>query len=192
MVGLATSSSTTPQGASASPPGVFYHPDDYAGLFRRIAIDVIDFALVGVTWALIDALGERLGLPRVARRVCMALVAWLYLAALKVTPMSTAGYRLLGMKLVDLQGKPVKLWKATLRSLMIVFGPASVVFDVIWLTGDENRQTLRDKIAGTYVVRSDATPMGQGAISYRMYFVAGLSLVIPEVVRPGVPQQRRG
>jgi uncharacterized RDD family membrane protein YckC len=105
---------------------------------------------------------------------------------------STAGYRLLGVKLVDLQGKPVKLWKAMLRALMVVVGPASVVVDAIWLTGDDNRQTLRDKIAGTYVVRSKATPLGEGTVNYRMYFVASLSFVIPEVVRPGAEAVRRG
>jgi len=78
MVGPATSSSTTSRGAGAAPrPGVFYHPDDYAGLFRRIAIDIIDFALVGIAWAPIDALAGWLGLPSVASRACMAFVAWL-------------------------------------------------------------------------------------------------------------------
>lgn len=36
------------------------------------------------------------------------------------------------------------------------------IFDLIWLTGEDTKQTFRDKYAGTYVVRNKAKPIGKG------------------------------
>jgi uncharacterized RDD family membrane protein YckC len=163
--------------------GAVYALSDHAGFVQRLLIDVVDFSLVGAVWLVLTWLGEQLGLPASIARGAAVLLAWGYLAALKVTPSGTLGYRLLHVKLVDLQGNSVKLWKASLRFLLLFLGPANFLFDIFWLTSDPNRQTLRDKIAGTYVIREHAVPVDRGPITYPMYFVGSLSFVIPEVLR---------
>ena len=163
--------------------GAVYALSDHAGFMQRLLIDVVDFSLVGLLWLTLTWLGERAGLPASIGRGAAVLLAWVYLAALKVTPRGTLGYRMLHVKLVDLQGNSVHLWKASLRFLLLFLGPANFLFDIFWLTGDPNRQTLRDKIAGTYVVRDHAVPVDRGPITYPMYFVGSLSFVIPEVLR---------
>jgi uncharacterized RDD family membrane protein YckC len=163
--------------------GAVYALSDHAGFLERLLIELLDVSLVGVVWLALTWVGLQLGLPDWVSRLASLLLAWGYLAALKVTPHGTLGYRVLHVKLVDLQGNPVKLWKSSLRFLLIFLGPVNVLFDIFWLTNDPNRQTLRDKIAGTYVIREHAAPVDRRPITYPMYFVGGLSFVIPEVLR---------
>ena len=59
---------------------------------------------------------------------------------------------------MNLQGKPVALWRSSLRFLLLTLTPATFLFDLMWLADDPNRQTLRDRIAETYVVRSLLLP----------------------------------
>jgi hypothetical protein len=63
-------------------------------------------------------------------------------------------------------------------------GPLNFVFDLLWLTSDANKQTLRDKLTRTYVVDRNAVPAGRAPIIYSQYFIATMSFVLPEVQRP--------
>ena len=56
-------------------------------------------------------------------------------------------------------------------------------FDAFWLTGDQNRQALRDKFASTYVVRQNAVPAGLGRVRYRNYTFWGMTFIFREVER---------
>ena len=96
----------------------------------------------------------------------------------------TLGYRLAGVKLVNLQGEPAGLFRSTCRFLFLFVGPINFLFDLLWLTSDANKQTLRDKFSRTYVVDRNAVPTGHGPIVYTQYFIATLSFVFPEVKRP--------
>jgi uncharacterized RDD family membrane protein YckC len=111
------------------------------------------------------------------------LLAWSYLAGLKVTSVPTLGYRLAKVQLVDLQGNRVSLWRSTRRFLFLFLSFANCI-DMLLLSHDRNRQTLRDKLLGTYVIRRGARPLGSGPIAYPAYFVGGLSFVFSEVARP--------
>jgi hypothetical protein len=57
------------------------------------------------------------------------------------------------------------------------------LFDAFWLTGDENRQALRDKFASTYVISQDALPAGWGRVRYRNYTFWGMTFMFREVDR---------
>jgi hypothetical protein len=85
--------------------------------------------------------------------------------------------------LVDLQGNRVSLWRSTCRFLFLFFHLGNCI-DLVLLSHDRNRQTLRDKLTGTYVVRRGARPLGYGPIGYPTYFVAGFSFVFSEVACP--------
>jgi hypothetical protein len=65
----------------------------------------------------------------------------------------------------------------------LVFGPINLLVDIIWLGGDPNRQSIRDKFAGTYVVRRKAQPAGFAPIRYKTYFMFNYNLVFAEVER---------
>jgi uncharacterized RDD family membrane protein YckC len=55
----------------------------------------------------------------------------------------------LPLAFVDIENDP----SGTARALYLVLGLAAII-DVLWMLGDDDRQTLHDKFAGTYVVRA--------------------------------------
>jgi len=51
------------------------------------------------------------------------------------------------------------------------------------IVDEPQRQTLRDKWAGTFVVRRKAKPVGTAPIQYERIGFGGLFLIFPEVDR---------
>ena len=49
-----------------------------------------------------------------------------------------------------------------MRYLLLLFGPIEWIVAILWLTGEETKQTFRDKHVGTYVVKENANPIGNG------------------------------
>lgn len=168
--------------------GVYYDLGDHAGLGARLSILAIDGLVLFAMFMALGAVDSVVSLP-FGEGTWWLLAGWGYLAGLKATRSGTAGYRALGVRLVDLQGKRASLWQATMRALFLFFGPINVAVDLLWLTHDHHRQTLRDKVTGTYLIRVDARPAGRGPITYPSYFVAAMSFVVPEVSRPAAPGQ---
>lgn len=164
--------------------GVYYATEDMAGLGRRVFVLAVDVGLVFLVSVPVVGIGLEAGLTPLAVNAAVFLLAWSYLAGLKVTKLPTLGYRLARVQLVDLQGNRVSLWRSTCRFLFLFLTLGNCV-DLLLLSHDRNRQTLRDKLLGTYVVRRGAVPIGSGPISYPTYFVGGLSFVFSEVARPG-------
>jgi hypothetical protein len=106
------------------------------------------------------------------------IVVFIDLAVLVVS-----GWGLFRLKIVDLHGNTPSILRMTLRFATLFLGPLNLIFDLLWLGGDRDRQTLRDKLAGTYVVKRRATPLGQGAIVWPRYSLLGYMLILPEVRR---------
>ena len=169
--------------------GVYYAHADYAGFWRRIIIDLIDFA-VAVTLALIVSAAvatwvttDHDAIPRIVFWAMLG-VGFLYLIVLKRTNVRTLGYRLAGVRVVDLHGARPSLWALSVRTGFIVAGPLGALVDLLWLTGDRHRQALRDKFAHTYVVRQRAVPAGHGTIAHSTYTILGYGFLFPEVREP--------
>jgi uncharacterized RDD family membrane protein YckC len=165
------------------PTGVYYSVGDLAGLGRRVGILAVDLTILAIVAGFVLALAPETVAAQRAARLAAACFAWAYLAGLKARPNGTLGYRLADVRLVDLQGEPVGLLRSTARFLFLVAGPLNFVFDLLWLTSDPDRQTLRDKLTGTYVVRRGAVATGRGPIVYPQYFIATMAFVLPEVKR---------
>jgi uncharacterized RDD family membrane protein YckC len=106
-----------------------------------------------------------------------------YLALLKRTSNGTLAYWLLGVKIVNLKGMRPSVLQMTFRWLILIFGPIHFLIDVLWVTSDENKQTLRDKIVGTYVVRNHAVPIGRGEQILVKYFLLAFAFEFREVKR---------
>ena len=64
----------------------------------------------------------------------------------------TIGQAVLGIKLVDTQGNPPSLRQAARRRSARFLSFITLGFGYFWMLFDPNKQTLHDKLAGTYVV----------------------------------------
>lgn len=166
--------------------GVYYSLDDYAGFWRRLLVDIIDFTLLLVV-TLTITLGSALILPT-AEQVLPRVLFWsglalgfVYLVLLKHSRFRTLGYLVGGIRIVSIHGERPSLWSLTIRALFALFGPFNVLIDILWLTNDERRQALRDKLAHTYVIRERALPLGHGVIVYTTYTIFGWNLLFAEV-----------
>ena len=162
----------------APAPGVVYADGDYAGFFRRFAIIGVDLAVLAGLWGLLSAF-------EMSRTVFYvgAGLTWAYLTLLETT-LGTLGFWLTGTRIVTLEGKRPGVFRMTFRLLLWIFGPINAFVDFFWLAGDAYKQTLRDKFAGTLVVRKAATPVGTGDIRLNRYQFLGFSLVFYEVTKP--------
>ena len=171
------------RGNSPAGIGVYYAEKDVAGLAARFVALGVDALLVALVWGALSLAASLFELAQSVANVVALVLAWGYLAWLKRSPIGTLGYRLCNLQVVDLSGARPSLASSTSRFLFLFFGPLNVLIDLLWLSHDAHRQSLRDKIVGTYVVRRGAGPAGTGPISYPTYFVATLSFVVPEVQR---------
>ena len=75
------------------------------------------------------------------------------------------------------------MFRMTLRLLWWIFGPFGAVIDLLYMPGDDHRQTIRDKLLGTYVIRKDARPAGCGREEFGRLGFLGYMLLYP-FVRP--------
>ncbi len=172
--------------------GVVYRREDCAGFFRRCLVTGTDaFVLLaaaalsiplGALWFVFD--------PQVKGFWPVFFVVWLifayvYLAILGPTEIGTLGFILAGVKIVDLKGKPPSFRRMTLRFLLllgfVLRSPLFLLLDLLWLGSDGCRQTMLDKVIGTYLVRKDAMPFLDGVQATVTYQFFGLSLMFPEV-----------
>jgi uncharacterized RDD family membrane protein YckC len=167
--------------------GVYYAFTDYAGLIRRLLIDLVDFLVaVAVIAALLTSTSflapQLLDVPGFALGIIAAV--WLgYFVFLKASPYRTLGYVMAGARIVNYRGERPGIPRLFGRLLFVVAGPMNFLFDALWLTGDQNRQALRDKFACTYVVRQRAVPAGLGRVRYRTYTFWGMTFMFREVER---------
>jgi len=171
--------------------GVYYRPSDYAGLLRRVVILVVDTAvLLGVGFLVLFVwfffhLGAS-GPPGWLLLVWLALIL-LYLILIERTTVGTLGYIVASARIVNLQGKRPSIASMALRFSWLALGPlAPLIFLValLWLTGERHKQTLYDKLAGTYAIKKGAVPAGTGRQRMMIYDLMGLSLPMREV-QPG-------
>ena len=163
----------------SSAEGVAYQPDDYAGLGRRMLAAGIDFAVIlflpAIVWMTLEEL-----LPEylVLVLVWWPGLAWLYLVVLKRSPVRTLGYRIAGVKIVNLQGGRPGLWRLTLRVVFALTGPLAPILDFFWIPGNPQKQALRDLFGQTYVVRNDAQPVGRVSLKYCTYDLWACNFVV--------------
>jgi uncharacterized RDD family membrane protein YckC len=167
--------------------GVYYASVDYRGLTPRILIVIVDLVVLFAAFfafAIAFDTFRRHG----DRYAALSLLAFFlavfgYLTVLKAT-FGTAGYWLTGSRIVNLRGQRPSVLRMTLRLIMFLFFPISFIGDFIWCMVDEDRQTLRDRFAGTFVIRWYAEPIGNGAVHLTHYHAFGLALAYPCVMRP--------
>lgn len=164
---------------------VLFADSGYIGLFRRLIIVAVDGAVIMSAWwflgwlwyNVIDPIGEPY------RQLVGSWLAfgYVYLAILKPSRLRTAGLWLTGARIVNHEGKRPSIVRMTFRVLLLALGPLHPILDVFWLGGDRHRQTLRDKFAGTYVVKVRALPIGPGRRKAAYYSVFGATFIFWEI-----------
>ena len=158
---------------------LYYRPEDYLGVMRRLLIDFVDTG-VALTISLILSFVTWLIAPVVIPFVWIAV--WIsYFVLLKGSRFRTLGYVLAGAKIVDFSGQRPRYRKLFGRLAFVVLGPANFLIDLCWISSDPSHQALRDKFAHTYVVRANAVPAGTGRIVYPTYMAFGWTLMFAEV-----------
>lgn len=167
------------------PEGFYYAREDYAGLLKRFAILFIDSVVILFVSLIFIVLFS--GIFNLADDptpviLFLLLISYIYLTLMKRT-WGTVGYWITGVQIVDLEGEEPSMWDMTIRYLLLVLGPINLLFDLFWLCSDENKQTLRDKIAATYVIKRNAMPLGYGQQKFTPYFIGGYSFSFKEVKR---------
>jgi uncharacterized RDD family membrane protein YckC len=167
--------------------GVHFRRAAHAGPLRRCVILVIDLTVVvflGVVAAAADfAVSE--GATSAVFVCTWLLFCYAYLVPLEAC-VGTLGFVLTGTKIVDLHGRPPSLGRMTLRLLLAAFwlNQLFLLIDLLWLAENDRRQTIRDLLAGTYVVRKNAAPSRDGKVACVYYFLFGLALRVREVQQP--------
>ena len=171
--------------------GVIFRREDCASVLRRLIAAFTDgFVLLvfAIAWDFVCyfvTMDRMLGLYLWLGSTPLFLTA--YLGALKRSSLGTPGYRLAGIRVVSLDGGVPGLWPLFIRSTAAILWSltGSILFfvDMLWIFQDEQRQTMRDKIAGTLVVRRGAEPAGVGKQRVRLYSFLGWTLYLREVVR---------
>ena len=166
--------------------GIYFSSEDYIGLGRRLLIEAVDAIIALVLWLLLTILIALMLPPDDA--VLMRVMFWtgvalllLYFVGMKRSSRRTLGYVLARARLVDLQGQSPSWLSLLVRLSFIVFGPLNPLLDLFWISADPCRQALRDKFAGTYVIRNNAKPLGAGVIEYKNYYLLCFSFTFREV-----------
>jgi uncharacterized RDD family membrane protein YckC len=168
------------------PAGVYYALKDYAGLRRRLVILAIDGLVVciGYVLSIVASRSGLLGSPGpYVWALGFATFGYLYLAVLARSRFGTLGYAVASVQVVDLTGMRPSLARMSFRTLFAGLGPLNALLDVIWLGGDSHRQALRDKLAGTYIIRRGALPAGRGLQTHVFIWILGYSVMVREVSR---------
>jgi len=169
---------------------VYYDIHDCAGFWTRAASLVVDLVAIALITIFFLWVLSTVGLvsmdvdptPRTLALLCVP--AYVYLTVLKRSSVRTPGYWLTGLRIVDLKGRPPSMFTMSLRLAWWLLGPINPILDFLYLSEDEQRQTIRDKLMGTLVVKVAAHPAGHGAKTYDRAGFMGLMLTFPTVQRP--------
>src|SRR5438552_6244268 len=109
--------------------GVYFRREDYAGFWLRFFVDVIDVLVITAVCSVL-AIALWTEFPSITwildlfLAIC-AIVVLCYFGVLKGSKLSTLGYWLCRVRIVDLNGRRAKFSSLTFRTLFAVLGPLS-------------------------------------------------------------------
>jgi uncharacterized RDD family membrane protein YckC len=122
----------------------------YAGFWDRFGAAFIDGIILIVpnllfTYGIGPGIGDILSLA----------TAWLYEALMTSGPgQATLGKRALGLKVVDSDGQRISFGQATGRHFGKILSTIILFIGYFMMLWDAKKQTLHDKMAATYVIKS--------------------------------------
>jgi uncharacterized RDD family membrane protein YckC len=165
--------------------GAIYEKEAYAGLIKRVVIVVVDMIVLILSEFLVIYASDNFIYNWDAfywfNFFASLFLTLSYLAILKRSRIGTVGYMITGVKIVDIKGRRPSILRMLLRTMLLIIGPFELVFDIIWLTSEKTKQTLRDKYVGTYVVNKSSSPKAYGKLRHVILDVMGWNLRFLEV-----------
>ena len=117
-----------------------------AGFGERLGAALLDAVVVALLFALV-------GGPPVGW-----LLALLYFAGFWTWRGTTVGGVVFKLRVVRLDGRPLRLEVALVRALGAVVSTAALFLGFLWIAWDPDRQSWHDKLVGTVVVRLPQSP----------------------------------
>ena len=108
------------------------------------------------------------------------MIALLYSLVFRMTPRGTLGYRIVGIRYAHmLSDRPA--WTAlAYRAAIALFLLWIFALDHLWILFNRHKQAWHDKVAGFYVVRSNARPIGTRRVVRRVINFMMLTFVVWE------------
>lgn len=166
--------------------GIYFRLEDYASFWQRFLVDVVDLLAVILLWVIAAFAILLLG-AGAEFTLFMIAASWtgivlLYFVLLKRSAFRTLGDKLAGVKIIGTDGEPPSVGSMILWVSFEMLGPVNWLLDLAWLVDDPHRQTLRDKLAATYVVQLAALPIGRGKLCYRYCEVFLYNFLVREVL----------
>src|SRR5215217_1256253 len=133
---------------------------DYAGFWRRFAAYIIDSILISVVFWLavliLGAIADDGGV--IVAYILGTIGAFVYYAGMESSSnQATIGKIALGIQVTDLQGNRISFGKALGRNLAKILSALIFYIGFIMAAFTAKKQALHDMIAGTLVVKKDAT-----------------------------------
>ena len=132
----------------------------YSSLFRRLAAFTIDAVVfIGFIFCiglLSSIAGSSLVLPMLGFWLFGGLFvsAWLYFALFESSHFqATIGKKLLGLKVVDLQGNRITFWRASARYFSKLLSRLTLMIGFLMIAFTKKKQALHDKVARTLIIR---------------------------------------
>ena len=148
-----------------SQPGIHSSPKiELASLLRRLTAALIDFAVLALA-ILVIVFSLRISAETVTRSewatVAGAFLLFLAANAVFLVRGQTIGKRLLGMRIVNLDGSPAPLWRVIVMrygllwflSPIPVVGQVAALIDTTAIFVTSKRQCVHDILASTIVIR---------------------------------------
>jgi uncharacterized RDD family membrane protein YckC len=122
----------------------------YAGFWIRAVAVILDGLILGIPLTAvllaIDEYGTSTGaLLQTAAGAAYSIVLW-------VTWGRTVGGRVVGLRLIRVDGRPVTYGTAIVRYLMLIVSYVALCIGVIWVAFNGKKQGWMDIAAGTYVI----------------------------------------
>jgi len=134
----------------------------YAGFWKRFAAFLIDWLVTLVAGAVIGVIfGIVIGLqgmndPQILENMGNVLgivIGWLYYAVMESSPtQGTLGKMALGIKVTDMEGRPIGFGRATGRHFGKILSGLALMVGFLMIGFTEKKQGLHDMLAGCLVV----------------------------------------
>jgi uncharacterized RDD family membrane protein YckC len=123
----------------------------YAGFWIRVVAVILDGIIISIPLPILFlAIGNS---DSAASQGIRLVISALYTIILWVRWGRTIGGRILGLRLVRVDGEPVTYGTAVVRYLMVIVSAIAMFIGLIWVGFDKRKQGWMDKAAGTYVIR---------------------------------------
>ncbi len=123
----------------------------YAGFWIRVLATILDSLIVALPLSVIFLAAGDEGSP--SSQGLQTLILAVYTIVLWVQWGRTIGGRILGLRLVRVDGQPITYGTAVVRYLMLIVSYIVLLLGVLWVGFDKRKQGWMDKAAGTYVIR---------------------------------------